>query len=338
MLQPYLNINVILKNSNSLTQCIDDFNIGTPNFTYLVSWDVCNLYPSIDLPTLFQEVLYDKPPIVISMAKFIFDNSLVHYNGKTYKQTNGIAMGTNCAVVIANLYMQTLIDKHFCQENKVLLYKRFIDDIFHLWTGTLPEFNSFYESINQKIPGLKFTYKVSTSDTEFLDLCMFRQDNLLQFRLFQKELNKYAYLTPLSCHPISTINGFIKGELIRIMRSCSTHYYYMQFKMKFFVRLLQRGFTFKQLRPIFNLPYQRHDQMLPKISSTKILPFIFPYTRREGINDIRFLVKKHCIPLLQYLPEHKPLVVNTKKASISSVFFKSGLTTAQMEYLNQNAT
>ena len=335
-LTPYINSDVVLKNSGQLIENIDSFNSNPIDFKFIVTWDVEALYPSIDLNTLYTRVLLGKPSIITTMAQFIFDNSIVSFNGRLYHQTNGIAMGTNCAVVIANLYMQTLIDCHFATNPKVLLYKRFIDDMFHLWSGTHDEFLLFYNEINNLVPGLRFTYKLSPTSIEFLDLQLINLDGKIHFHLFQKELNKYAYLTPLSCHPRATIHGFIKGELIRIMRSSSTIYYYEKFRDLFLIRLLQRGYTFKVLNNIFKLPYRRHYQMPATIQSSKILPLIIPFTRRIGIDDkLKELVRNITPDIIPFLPTHKPMLVYSMVANILSTFTSSSLSPEQSTYLEK---
>ena len=38
------------------------------------------------------------------MLEYIIDNIFVQFGGRIFQQTNGIPMGTNCALLLANLF------------------------------------------------------------------------------------------------------------------------------------------------------------------------------------------------------------------------------------------
>ena len=56
-------------------------------------------------------------------------------------------MGTKMAPAYANLFMGEKL-KDFGKSH-IKLWKRFIDDIFVIWTGSKPEFITFMTKINQ---------------------------------------------------------------------------------------------------------------------------------------------------------------------------------------------
>lgn len=41
---------------------------------------------------------------IISLLRFVLRNNYFSYQGTTYKQISGLAIGTSCAPIIANLY------------------------------------------------------------------------------------------------------------------------------------------------------------------------------------------------------------------------------------------
>ena len=53
----------------------------------------------------------------------------------------------------------------------IIFYKRFIDDIFIIWTGTEEELKTFMTKINNAHPTIKFTvsYNLAEKSTTFLD-------------------------------------------------------------------------------------------------------------------------------------------------------------------------
>ena len=72
------------------------------------------------------------------------------FNNKHFLQIQVTAMGTKMAPAYANLYMGKLEEKlKDVGKPHVKLWKRFIDDIFVIWTGSKPEFITFMTKINQ---------------------------------------------------------------------------------------------------------------------------------------------------------------------------------------------
>jgi hypothetical protein len=64
-------------------------------------------------------------------------------------------MGTKAAPTIANIFMAEIDEKikkcgNINNKNLVHFYKRYIDDIFIIWTGTRDEFTKFTETTSIK--------------------------------------------------------------------------------------------------------------------------------------------------------------------------------------------
>ena len=114
-------------------------------------------------------------------------------------------MGTKVAPTYANLFMakyDVLIQR--LAPNLILFFKRYIDDIFMIWTGTEEEFLTFFKQLNEMHPTIKFTYSYNpkTRSTTFLDTTVTLNDmNSLSTDLYQKETDRVQYLLPTSCHP-----------------------------------------------------------------------------------------------------------------------------------------
>ena len=62
-----------------------------------------------------------------------------------YLQLSGVAMGTKCAVIYGNLFMSYFEENYIYNliNNECSFYKRFIDDIFIIWKGTLNDLKTF---------------------------------------------------------------------------------------------------------------------------------------------------------------------------------------------------
>jgi hypothetical protein len=82
---------------------------------------------------------------LISWLDFLLDNLFLCFGQGVYRQCNGIPMGTNCAVYLANFYLFTyefdfikrLLKSNTCPVVLHSLVHRFVDDLF------VPEFPDF---------------------------------------------------------------------------------------------------------------------------------------------------------------------------------------------------
>ena len=83
--------------------------------------------------------------LILTLNNFVFNDS-------NYVQVNGASMGTKCAPTYASLFMGLFEQTHLLPKIKdfILLYVRYIDDIFFLWKGTEEELFKFLESVNYR--------------------------------------------------------------------------------------------------------------------------------------------------------------------------------------------
>ena len=78
-------------------------------------------------------------------------------------------MGTICAPAYANIFMAQFEKQHIYPyiKNKSILYLRYIDDIFMIWTGTKQELLIFLENLNRKHKTIKFEHNFHTAELHF---------------------------------------------------------------------------------------------------------------------------------------------------------------------------
>ena len=69
------------------------------------------------------------------MAEFVLKNNLFEFKSKVYQQKSGTAIGTKFAPPHACIYMDE-VEQNFLetQDKKPLIWLRYIDDIFFIWT------------------------------------------------------------------------------------------------------------------------------------------------------------------------------------------------------------
>ncbi|XP_071950811.1 uncharacterized protein [Antedon mediterranea] len=84
------------------------------------------------------------------------------------------------------------------QPNIPLVWFRYIDDIFIIWTHGEDNLGSFLLNINSAHPIIKFTATKSTSSVDFLDTIVTIENGTLKTDLFHKPTDKNMYLLPIS--------------------------------------------------------------------------------------------------------------------------------------------
>ena len=159
--------------------------------------------------------------------RLILKENSFKFNDKHYLRTHGIAMGTKMAVAFAIIFMAH-IEKQLLaiSPHKPLIWKRFIDDIFSVWTLPEAEINNFIEFANSFHTTIKFTHEMSSEKIVFLDTEVFKgprfnTDKILDVQTHFKPTETFQYTHFSSCHPLSVKKGFVKGEALRLLRTNS---------------------------------------------------------------------------------------------------------------------
>ena len=86
-------------------------------------------------------------------------------------------------------------------------WKRFIDDIFFIWTDgedSLKEFLAFcqeYSKTKNMKSVIKFEISHSIKTINFLDVCITLNQQTLSTTVFSKPTDAHMYLNPKCCHP-----------------------------------------------------------------------------------------------------------------------------------------
>ena len=155
-------------------------------------------------------------------------------------------MGTKMAPSYANLFMgfveKDLLDR--C-EKKPLVWFRYIDDIFFIWTHGKEELDKFFEFCNNNRHGMQFEItpeSVSTESVPFLDIRIILKNNKLHTDLYVKPTDKFQYLNFTSSHPYHQKASLPYGLALRIKRICSNQGDFRLHCQKLVGLLRRRGF------------------------------------------------------------------------------------------------
>jgi len=123
----------------------------------------------------------------------------------------------------------------------IFFYRRYIDDILGIWVeSSKTNWQEFKVKLNQ-FGTLKRNIEELTKHTNFLDLQISIKDNKIHTKTFQKDMNLYTYIPPLSAHPNSCFKGLITGEILRYWCQNSNKKDFINITSLFIQRLVNQG-------------------------------------------------------------------------------------------------
>jgi hypothetical protein len=240
----------VLRDSKQLIQMLESANIPLtfpPSSLRLITGDVEGLYVNIPVGEAIDAVtrFCDKhkgpyfAAMVSSWLKFVFEEALVVFGERTFRQIWGFPMGTALSPDAANTFMalcedvqgvynHEALDTFLPQPECLLLFARLIDDYTILLGGVDDEDTTrFLHELDSRVaPHLRITWKVSQRSMDTLDLHVFTGSRLrtgkLDYRTHQKLGNRYTFLPFSSLHSVWTKKAVIKAEVTRHATNCSS--------------------------------------------------------------------------------------------------------------------
>ena len=210
---------------------------------------------------------------VCDALTFLLDNIFIRFGTKLYRQVVGIPMGTNCAPLVADLFL-------FCYERDFMMSlsddkqadvidafnttSRYLDDILNI--------NNVYfdNMVSQIYPSELQLNKANASDTEaaFLDLHLSISNDIVSTKIYDKrddfdfEIVNFPFLD--GDVPRSTSYGVYISQLIRFARASS---YVVDFNTRnklLTQKLLKQGYQYHKLRKTFSKFYRRYYDLISK--------------------------------------------------------------------------
>ena len=116
--------------------------------------------------------------------------------------------------------MAGLENKIFSGTNlQPLLWLRYVDDIFCIWTDGLWKLKELYNYLNSCHPTIKFTMDYSDTTINFLDVSVTKKSTKLSTDLFTKDTDFHQYPHATLSHPYSCKNSIPYGQAIHASRN-----------------------------------------------------------------------------------------------------------------------
>ena len=288
---------------------------------------VCNAY----------EIFYkNNPPIptqyIREMLQLILKENSFQFNGKHYLQTHGTAMGTKMAVAFANIFMSAVETKITrLRPNKPPVWKRYIDDIFSLWSIDKKSIGSFIELANNYHPTIKFTAEISDIEITFLDTCIYKGYRFERENILDVRTESFQYTEFSSCHPPGVRKGFIKGEALRLLRTNSSKKTFEDNIKQFKRKLRARGYPDNLSEKILSeVKFSERSSVLQNKQNThkRILPFVTEY--RPSVPNLKniLMAKWHLVknqPVLREIFKDPPILSYRKGRSLKHILVRAEL-------------
>ena len=234
---------------------------------------------------------------IIELLQVVLTNNYFDFNGKHYHQKSGTAMGTKLAPSYANLFMSKFEQDHvYTYYLQPILWKRFIDDIFLIWTHGMDSLEKFILHLNTVHPTLKFTSVISSTEIAFLDLTIYITDDKLCTRLYTKDTDRHMYLNFHSKHPLNLKRSIPYSQFLRLKRIHSESHYLIQSQIHLYWYFIWREYPHDVVLEAWQKTNKVNRESLLDGSTDKKetkAPLMFITTYNSANPKFREIISKH---------------------------------------------
>ena len=205
------------------------------------------------------------------MLNFLIDNIFVVFGGMVFQQTIGIPMGTNCAPLLADLFLYSyeaeFVQNLLSNKQKKLaacfnFTFRYIDDVLSLNN------DSFHRHLHAIYPPeleIKETTETSSS-ASYLDLLLSVSNGILSTRLYDKRddfdfrIVNFPFISSNILE--SPAYGVYISQLIRYARACSSYCDFIYRGKAQTAKLIEQGYVQNRLK-VYGLKfYDRYNDLV----------------------------------------------------------------------------
>ena len=269
---------------------------------------------------------YDKRETVLKFINLALTCNNLTLQGKHLVQQTGKAMGIKMAPSYTNLYMGHLEDR-FLREtaHQPLMWFRYIDDIFFIWTHGEEKLTQFYSHYNTFDPHIKFEQTKSTTNIPFLDVQVINDKGKISTDLYTKPTDTQQYHNWTSCRPRHTKTSIPYSLALRLRRICSNDQLFEKRARELQNVLLERGYKNKLIKDCTTKARKttREEALKTKLNaSTDRVPLVVTFNPalpnpHKILNDHQHVL--HRSSKCQTIFEETPLVAYRRGRSLSQM-------------------
>ncbi|XP_071635732.1 uncharacterized protein [Temnothorax longispinosus] len=335
MFQSFPKARSFVKNSIDLVEELGNAHV---NDGYkLISLDVVSLFTNVPIERVLDSITvrwnFISKNCKIPKAEFfiavrlVLNSTFFIFNGKIYRQTFGVPMGSPLSPMAADIVLQDLETIALATLKYIPpFYKRYIDDItlaapLAFLQHTLDVFNSFH-------PRLKFTIEIGENDTlNFLEITMILNNNRLTFDWFHKPTFFGRYLNFFSQHPACQKRGTAIGLIDRafLLSHPSLHAKNLRLVIEILLNnCYPLEFIFRILRDRLKFLFNRDSNTNVRQSEEEVAPFFtLPYVPtiteklRNATRDLNVRLSYNSLNKMRtFIKAHKDSLPRPNKCNV----------------------
>ena len=148
------------------------------------------------------------------------------FDGKMYKQIDGVAMGSPLGPTLAMAFMCSMEERWLADcplEIRPLFYKRYVDDSFLIFKSH-DQIDKFLNYLNNKHQNIKFTSDVEENNTlPFLETYFKHENNMISSSMYRKPTFTGLYSKYDSFTPIIYKKNLVSTLCFRAFKICSDY-------------------------------------------------------------------------------------------------------------------
>ena len=214
--------------------------------------------------------------LLMEMVEYLVDNIYIHVGNKVFRQCIGIPMGTDCAPLLANLYlfyyeycyMKQLLKVDVGKARRFSNTVRYIDDLLSLNNM------SFEKEIANIYPNELVLKKTTESHSmvSYLDIKITIEEKQFVTAVWDKRdsftfhIVNYPFLS--SNIPTGPAYGIYISQLVRIGRICVKYEDFWNRHVFLTTRLIKQGYRYSRLRMCFRKFRNRYKDIFEKYNKS----------------------------------------------------------------------
>ncbi|CAJ0968324.1 unnamed protein product [Ranitomeya imitator] len=309
----------------------------------LVTMDVNSLYTSVNHEDGIRAVMsfltehtnfsHQQRDFCRDILTLILTKNFFIFEDQFFIQKRGTAMGSNMAPPYANIFMDSFekayVYSHPSFQSSVSYWRRYIDDVFLIWTGDIETLVAFHQDLNSSLPGLTFSISHSRSSMIFLDTMVnVNSEGFLETDLYVKPTDRNSLLRYHSCHPQHIKKSLPKSQHDRVERIVSKPEVSRMRHKEMDLKFLSRGYPPHILYTQRNTTRSQRDQNASRLA--------FVNTYHPFNNLINTCVTRHWDILKKAYPHIKefnsiPIISNKRCPSIRDKLVRADVGSSKRE-------
>jgi hypothetical protein len=267
----------------------------------LLSFDVLSLFTKVPLQGTLQILTKHIPASVADLIRHILTTTYFLYDSTFYEQTDGLAMGSPLAPVIADICMEKFEREALRPAKKPAHWYRHVDDTFVVWLHGREALQEFLCHLNNIHNNIRFTMELEESGTlPFLDVVVKkRTDGKLSHTAFRKPTHTDLYLHVDSEHHLAQKKGVLSTLFHSACTICDDDNLQKQI-LHLRETFKKNGYSSQDIQQAL------HPKTKPKTESEKLVGVALIQYEHSTSNKIRKLRAKHKIKTV-HIPAKKTI-------------------------------